>query len=59
MEIILEKALPHQQRAVDAVSGVFAGVAFMPPQQFYANPKVMFGSRRCRKIFVGFRTRTR
>ena len=40
MEIILQKALPHQQKAVDAVSGVFAGVAFMPPQQFYANPKV-------------------
>ena len=44
MEIILQKALPHQQRAVDAVSGVFAEVTFLPPQQFYANPKVMFGS---------------
>ena len=42
MEIILQKALPHQQKAVDAVSGVFAGVTFLPPHQFYANPKVFF-----------------
>lgn len=44
MEIILQKALPHQQKAVDAVSGVFAGMTFLPPQQFYANPKVILGS---------------
>ena len=44
MEIILQKALPHQQKAVDAVSGVFAGVTFLPPPQFYANPKVILGS---------------
>ena len=44
MEIILEKALPHQQKAVDAVSGVFTGMTFLPPPQFYANPKVILGS---------------
>ena len=44
MEIILQKALPHQQKAVDAVSGVFAGMTFLPPHQFYANPKVILGS---------------
>ena len=38
MEIILQKALPHQQKAVDAVRGAFAGVTFLPPQQLYANP---------------------
>ncbi len=38
MELILQKDLPHQQKAVDAVSMVFDGVDFTSPAEFYANP---------------------
>ena len=38
MELVLEKSLEHQQRAVDAVADVFAGVRIDAPAQYYANP---------------------
>ena len=38
MELLLQKDLPHQQAAVEAVCGVFEGVRFQPPARFYENP---------------------
>ena len=38
MELILQKELPHQQKAVDAVCAVFNGVSIVAPLQLYANP---------------------
>ncbi|EKZ0208115.1 DEAD/DEAH box helicase family protein, partial [Enterococcus faecalis] len=38
MELILQRSLPHQQRAVDAVSAVFNGVQIEPPKQYFENP---------------------
>ena len=40
MELILQPSLPHQQKAVDAVADVFAGVPIVPPAVYYANPVV-------------------
>lgn len=40
MEIILERELEHQQKAIDAVSGVFADINIKTPLQFYENPTV-------------------
>ena len=40
MEIILQKGLPHQQKAIDAVCSVFEGVEITPAAQFYENPKI-------------------
>lgn len=39
MEIILQKELPHQQKAIDAVCDVFAGVEKSNPAIFYENPQ--------------------
>lgn len=51
MELILEKGLPHQQRAVDAVRDALEGVVFLPPEQYYSNPKLtgLDGVRRYEK----------
>lgn len=38
MELILQQELPHQQRAIDDVVGVFKGAYLTAPTQFYANP---------------------
>jgi len=38
MELILQKNLPHQQRAVDAINKVFDGVEITKPRQFFENP---------------------
>lgn len=38
MELILQKELPHQQKAIDAICKVFEGVQFTPRVQFYENP---------------------
>ena len=35
MEIILQKGLPHQQKAIDAVCSVLEGVEITPATQFY------------------------
>lgn len=40
MELILQRELPHQQRAVDVISKVFDGVQISAPAQFYENPKI-------------------
>ena len=40
MELLLQKNLPHQQDAVDAVCKVFDGVHFDPPMRFYENPRL-------------------
>ena len=40
MELILQKDLPHQQKAVDAVNNVFSGVEIFEPKYYYQNPKV-------------------
>lgn len=38
MELILQKELPHQQKAIDAICSVFDGVHITAPTQFYENP---------------------
>jgi type III restriction enzyme len=38
MDLLLQKELPHQQIAVDAVREVFNGVHIDSPKVFYANP---------------------
>src|SRR5699024_12690801 len=40
LELILQRSLPHQQKAVDAVSAVFNGVQFEPPKQCFENPSI-------------------
>lgn len=40
MELILQRELPHQQKAVDAISAVFDGVQITAPVLFYINPKI-------------------
>lgn len=38
MELILQKELPHQQKAVDTVCDAFDGIPITTPTQFYENP---------------------
>jgi type III restriction enzyme len=38
MELILQRDLPHQQKAVNAISNTFNGVHFEQPKIFYENP---------------------
>ena len=40
MELILQRGLPHQQKAVDAISAVLYGVQIASPVQFYENPSI-------------------
>lgn len=40
MDLLLQKDLPHQQYAVDAVSKVFENVAVGVPSFYYMNPLV-------------------
>ena len=40
MELILQKNLSHQQRAVNAINEVFDGVEVTKPRQFFENPLV-------------------
>lgn len=46
MELILQKELPHQQKAVDAICAVFDGVEITAPVQFYENPKIRVQDQR-------------
>ena len=46
MELILQRELPHQQKAVTAISGVFDGVDITAPKQFYENPRVSLSDPR-------------
>ena len=49
MELILQTELPHQQKAVDAVSEVFTGVNWENPSYFYQNPRLDFRSEALKK----------
>lgn len=40
MELILQRELPHQQKAVNAICRVFQDVSFVQPKLFYENPKI-------------------
>lgn len=40
MELILQRGLPHQEKAVDAVSAVFEGVDIESPKQYFENPSI-------------------
>lgn len=46
MELILQKNLPHQQRAVDAINKVFDGVEITRPRQFFENPIINLSDSR-------------
>ena len=45
MELILQQGLPHQQKAIDAVT-------IIPPVQFYENPQIDLADR---KLFANLR----
>lgn len=38
MELILQKELPHQQKAIDSICNAFNGVQITAPTQIYENP---------------------
>ncbi len=40
MELILQSSLPHQQKAVDAISEVFKDTSIKPPVNYYSNPEI-------------------
>lgn len=46
MELILQKNLPHQQRAVDVINKVFDGVEITEPRQFFENPIINLSDSR-------------
>lgn len=46
MELILQKNLPHQQRAVDVINKVFDGVDIAKPRQFFENPIINLSDSR-------------
>ena len=53
MELILQQKLPHQQKAVDAVSAALDGVHITQPMQFYENPQIdLSDTRICDNIRV-------
>lgn len=43
MELILQTGLRHQEAAVEAVAGVFEGVAIAPPTRHNCNPEINLG----------------
>ncbi|MBP9481770.1 MAG: DEAD/DEAH box helicase family protein, partial [Parabacteroides sp.] len=46
MELILQRGLPHQQKAVDAISTALDGVQITSPVQFYENPHISLSDSR-------------
>ena len=40
MELILQSSLPHQQKGVDAVAGVFKDTWVKSPVHYYSNPEI-------------------
>jgi type III restriction enzyme len=46
MELILQRELPHQQKAVDAIGAVFDGVQITDSVQFYENPVINLADSR-------------
>ena len=49
MELILEKGLDHQQKAVDVIADVFEGVTIVPPTISYQNPSFDFREDRIQR----------
>lgn len=41
-DLILQPALPHQQKAVDAICDVFTNVDILRPKQIYENPLIRY-----------------
>lgn len=52
MELILQQGLPHQQKAIEAISNVFEGVIISEPVQFYENPQI---HKEDNKLFANIR----
>jgi type III restriction enzyme len=46
MDLILQKDLPHQQKAIDAVCAAFIDVPITAPTQFYENPHISLTDQR-------------
>lgn len=46
MELILERGLDHQQKAVDAIADVFEGVSIIPQAIAYQNPSFNYRDQR-------------
>lgn len=46
MELILERGLEHQQKAVDAISAVFEGATIASPTLAYQNPTLSYNDAR-------------
>lgn len=46
MELILQKELPHQQKAVDVIDAALDGVRIDAPLKFYENPKLSLSDPR-------------
>lgn len=46
MELILQRELPHQQKAVDAICAALDGVQITAPTQFYENPQIFLADPR-------------
>ena len=42
MELVLERGLEHQQKAIDAITSVFDEVTFEQSKYSYQNPKIHF-----------------
>lgn len=40
MELILQRDLPHQQKAVNTIINAFDGVSIITPKQYYENPLI-------------------
>ena len=47
MDLLLQKDLPHQQYAVDAVTKVFDNVAIGVPSFYYMNPLINILDSNC------------
>lgn len=46
MELILQKELPHQKKAIDAICAALDGIQITAPAQFYENPHVVLSDPR-------------
>ncbi len=46
LELILQRGLPHQEKAVTAVSAVFDGVDIKPPKQYFENPSIFLNDEK-------------
>lgn len=46
MELILQKELPHQQKALDAICAAFESVQITAPAQYFENPRIALADPR-------------